>query len=240
MKIDDEEMEERYGEDWPPPKTPPSTPPTPSYDYYKWSGSYYEEQGKYDIFDKYIDFYNENSGKSVGQTSGMGEEDEYDESYVDIPLGHRPTAPSALWAKVYAGLKDSNKHLGWQWVYCEELCTNAVFVEKKTKREDGTNKRPPMCHIVAYNHIKWAVDWLFSNKTNHLVGGTYKGPDVSGLDDDTWRKLVWHKSNLRPGHATCNSKTASQAKGVPNTQTVARAAITYVVGRLKKLKPNWF
>jgi hypothetical protein len=241
MEINDEEMEDYYGSDyWPPPNTPPSTPPTPTYDYYKWSSSYYEEQGNMKGFDDYIDFYNEHSGKSVGQTSGMGEEDEFDQSYVDIPIGIRPSAPKALWNTVYSGLVDSKKYKGLQWVDCEEYCTDRVYVDKKSKKEDGTNKRPPMCHIIAYNHTKWAVEWLYNNKSHYLVGGTYKGPDMYGFDDDTWRKLVWHKSNLRPGHSKCNSKTASQAKGNPATSKAERDSITYVVNRLKKVKPNWF
>lgn len=232
---------EHYKGHWPPPEDPEEEfpPPTPSLYYYKAATEYYMEMDDFDTADKYTDFYEEKSGKTVGQTSGSREDDEYDESYVDIPIGIRPSAPSALWNTVYGGLRDSHKYAGWQWVDCEENCTGRVYVDKKTKKEDGTTKRPPMCHVVAYNHIKWAVSWLYNNKSHHVVGGTYKGPDVSGFPDDTWRELVWHKSNLRPGHSKCNSQTASQAKGNPG-QKVANGAISYVVYRLKKLKPHWF
>lgn len=238
--IDDEEMEDRYGSGyWPPPKTVIGTPPSPTYNYYKIASDYHSQKGRMEVADEYMDFYEENTGKTIGMTSGRGEEDEYDESYVDIPIGIRPSAPTALWNTVYAGVTDSHKYPGFQWIDCEENCTDRVYIDKKTKKEDGTTKRPPMCHIVSYNHIKWAVSWLYSNKSHHRVGGTYKGPDVSGFPDDTWRDLVWHKSNLRPGHASCNSQTASQAKGTPSTK-VANDALNYVIPRLKKLKPLWF
>lgn len=239
--MDDEEMEGHYGSDyWPPPDSPIKAPPTPSYNYYKYASEYHTQQGEMGFADSYMDFYEEHSGKSIGMSTGTGEDDEYDESYVDIPIGIRPSAPAALWNTVYAGLTDSQKYKGFQWIVCQENCTNRVYIDKKTKKEDGTTKRPPMCHIVAFNHIKWAVSWLYSNKSHYLVGGNYKGPDVTGFPDDTWRELVWHKSNLRPGHSKCNSQTASQAKGVPSTGTTQNAAITYVVKRLKKLKPLWF
>lgn len=231
-----EGLEDHYGSTyWPPPSKPKKAPPSPTYNYYKLGAQYHTDVGEDDSADLYMDFFSKKTGKATGMTSGSGVEDEFDESYADIPIGVRPTAPSALWNKVYAGLKDSTTYTDRQWVKCEEDCMGTLYVDKKSKKETGTVKRPPMCHVVAYNHIKWGVSWLYTNRVKY----NYSGPDMLGMPDDTWRALVWHKSNLRPGHASCNSKTASLAKGTPSSKD-EKAAKTYVLNRLQKLKPNWF
>jgi hypothetical protein len=231
-----EGLKEHYGATyWPPPSKPKKTPPSPTYNYYKLGAQYHTDVGEDESADLYMDFFSKKTGKSTGMTTGSGGDDEFDESYVDIPIGVRPAAPSALWKTVYARLKDSNKYNNLEWITCEEDCMQTLYVDKKTKKEFNTTKRPPMCHVVAYNHIKWAVEWLHSNKGKY----NYSGPDMLGMDNDTWRDLVWHTSNLRPGHSKCNSKTASQAKGNPATKEEKKIK-TYVYQRLKQLKPNWF
>lgn len=240
MEIDDQEMIDYYGEDyWPPPKYPPSTPPTPTYNYYKWSSSYYENNTK--VFDRYVDFYNENSGKSVGMTSGTGEEDEFDESYVDIPSTLRPSAPSAklLWKGIYSPLLPSTSDPSLVKIKCKEKCGKWVYMYKSNKKEYGTSKRPPMCHIIPFNYIRWAAEWVYANKNSPHLSKAYKGPDPQSYPADTWKELVWDKSNLRAGHASCNSQTAHQAKGVPSTSD-QKIAINYVIKKLHKLEPTWF
>lgn len=240
MEIDDQEMINYYGEDyWPPPKYPPSTPPTPTYNYYKWSSSYYENNTK--VFDRYVDFYNDNSGKSVGMTSGTGEEDEFDESYVDIPSTLRPSAPSAklLWKSIYSPLLPSTTDTSLVKVKCKELCGKWVYMYKSNKKEYGTSKRPPMCHVIPFNYIRWAAEWVYANKNSPSLSKPYKGPDPQQYPVDTWKQLVWDKKNLRPGHATCNSQTAHQAKGVPSSSD-QKIAINYVIKKLYKLEPTWF
>lgn len=244
MEIDDDEMIDHYGEEyWPPPEKPPSTPPTPSYTYYKWSSSYYESQGEYDIFDEYVDFFNKNSGRKVGQTSGMGEEDEFDASYVDIPDTIRPSAPNAkaLWNHVYNPLLQSQSNKSLVKVKCEELCGQWVYMDKKSKKEHGTTKRPPMCHIIPFNYIRWAADWVYANKNSPHLSKAYKGPDPKNYPADTWKKLVWSRKNLRAGHASCNSRTAHQAKTLPPpSMSDQKEAINYVIKKLHKLEPTWF
>lgn len=231
-----EDPADHYKGSWPPPDDPVYPPPTPSHNYYKEASEYFTSKREFETADEYMDFWEDKTGKSVGMSSGTGEEDDYDESYVDIPLGIRPSAPAALWNTVYAGLTDSGKYPGFQWIDCQEYCSDRIYIDKKTKKEDKVGKRPPMCHIVAFNHTKWAVSWLYANRLKY----NYSGPDVTGMDNDTWRKLVWHKSNLRPGHSKCNSKTASQAKGNPATTKDEQAAKNYVLVRLKKINPHWF
>jgi hypothetical protein len=189
-----------------------------------------------------MDQYGTFTGKSVGQTFGTKENEDYDASYVDIPDDIRPAAPKAkqLWNKVYAGLVQDPTNGNRMQIQCSEKNDGAVKVDKTTKVEVGTGKKPPMCHIVAFNHIRWAANWLYVNKNHAWVGGQYQGPDPKNYPADTWKKLVWHKSNLQPGHSKCNSQTATLAKGVPKNQQAEKAAVTYVVLRLKRLEPNWF
>jgi hypothetical protein len=242
MEIDDEEMQERYGSVyWPPPTKPIETPPTPSYDYYKWSSSYYDELGNTKVFDRYVDFYDEHSGKSVGQTSGTGEEDGFDESYVDIPNTLRPSAPSAklLWNSIYSPLIPSTTNTKLVKVKCQEKCGQWLYMDKKTKKEHGTSKRPPMCHVIPFNYIRWAAEWVYANANSPKLSKPYKGPDPTGYPADTWKELVWDLSNLRPGHALCNSQTAHQAKGIPSSSDQT-TAINYVIKKLHKIEPTWF
>ena len=145
---------------------------------------------------------------------------------------------AALWSKVYAGLTPKSNDSSTKQIRCEELCSAYVEVAAATNIERGKTKRPPMCHIVAFNHISWAADWLAGNKSQPAAQG-YKGPDAKGYDSETWKKLVWDETNLRPGHAKCNSMTAAAARGIPST-TDAKEAITYTVARLKSIKPGWF
>jgi hypothetical protein len=98
-----------------------------------------------------------------------------------------------------------------------------------------------MCHIIAFNHVKWAAEFIHTNPTNAWSNGfgKYKGPNPTQYPNDTWKELVWDISNLRPGHAKCNSQTATLAVGVPSL-TIQKAAVLYVAGRLKVLEPTWF
>jgi hypothetical protein len=242
MEIDDDEMQDYYGEEyWPPPKQPIETPPTPSYQYYKWSSSYWDERGNTKVFDRYVDFYNENSGKSVGMTSGTGEEDEFDESYVDIPNTLRPSAPSAkaLWKQIYSPLIPSTTNSNLVKVKCEELCGQWLYMDKTTKKEYKKTKRPPMCHVIPFNYIRWAADWVYQNANSPKLSKSYKGPDPQQYPADTWKNLVWDISNLRAGHASCNSQTAHQAKGIPSSSD-QKTAINYVIKKLYQLEPTWF
>lgn len=240
--IDDEEMEERYGSDyWPPPKTPLDAPPTPTYNYYKIASDYQTQQGKMNSADAYMDFYEENSGKSIGMSTGTGEEDDFDESYVDIPDTLRPSAPSAklLWNNIYSPLLPSTTNHSLVKIMCEEKCNKWLYMDKKTKKEYNKTKRPPMCHIIPFNYIRWAAEWVYANSTSPTLTKPYKGPNPKNYPADTWKNLVWDLSNLRPGHSSCNSQTASQAKGVPSLSD-QKTAISYVVKKLKALEPTWF
>lgn len=229
-----------YGSDyWPPPDSPTSAPPTPSGNYYIEASNYHYGEGQMDEFNDYVDAYEDYTGNIKGQTSGSGEDDNFDESYVSIPGTLRPSAPDAkqLWRQVYAALVPYKNNL--ERIACRENCSNYVVIDKKTKREEGVGKRPPMCHIIPFNHIRYAAQWLHDNSNSPKIGGNYKGPKADGYPVDTWKKLVWHISNLRPGHQKCNSQTASSAIGNPVGQQ-ENAAIAYVVNRLKILEPAWF
>jgi hypothetical protein len=238
-KREDDDLEKHYGPTyWPPKTTLIKTPPSPTYMYYKRASGNLMDRGEMDASFEYMDFYSKHSGKSVGMTTGSGEAGT-STSLTSTSRSNTARPPPGRSGRLFTrGSWIAAPTRACSGLRCEELCKSRLFAVKKTKQEYNTSKRPPMCHIVAYNHIKWAVEWLYLNKSVK-VGGTYKGPNVAGLDDDTWRKLVWHKSNLQPGHAKCNSKTASQAKGSPSTSK-AKPAIACVTGRLKKLQPTWF
>jgi hypothetical protein len=234
-------QEQRYGKDWPPQNNPPQVPPTPSGQYYQEGAYYHEEQGNLDAFDAYIDQHGSFFGTSVGQTFGSQENEDYDASYVDIPNYARPSAPQAknLWNQVYAGLALVPANNNLMQVACAEKNDGQVQVDAKTKVEVGKNAKPPMCHIIAFNHIRWAAEYIHTNPNDPLIGSKYKGPDPTNYPNDTWKNLVWHPSNLRPGHSKCNSQTATQAKGIPSAP-LQKTAILYAVGRLKALEPTWF
>jgi hypothetical protein len=234
---------QHYGTDWPPPQYPPDVPPTPSGQYYEEGADYWARHRDMDAFDDYLDQYGSFTNTTVGQTFGTQENEDYDASYVDIPSHLRPSAPNAkqLWNQVYAGLAaDPTNHNQLQ-VACAEKSDGYVKVESGTKKEVGTTKKPPMCHIIAFNHVKWAAEYLYQNPSNPWSNGygKYKGPDPKQYPNDTWKELVWDISNLRPGHAKCNSQTASQAVGLPSLG-IQKAAVIYVAGRLKGLEPTWF
>ena len=241
MRSDDPSV--HYSGYWPPDASPPINPPTPSGNYYREGADYHYTHGDFDAMDEYMDTYEGYSGTTIGQTVGSGESDDYDASYIDIPTTCRPSAPASLWKQVYNGLKKSNTYLAYEYITCAELCNKTVWVDTKTKCEDGTNKKPPMCHKVPYNHIRYAVEWIYQQKgtlaAQQYGAQTYKGPNAMNFDSDTWKNLVWELENLQPGHASCNSQTAQAAKGAP-TGTQERKAITYTVKRLKSLKPTWF
>jgi len=235
-------QEQHYGVNWPPPDTPPAVPPTPSGQYYQESAYYHEDHGNLDQFDDYIDKHGSFFNTSVGQTFGTQENEDYDASYVDIPNYARPSAPGAkvLWTQVYGGLAPVPNNNNLLQVACAEKNDGAVQVDAKTKEEVGKGKKPPMCHIIAFNHIKWAAEYLHANPNDPLIGSKYKGPNPTNYPNDTWKNLVWHTNNLRPGHSKCNSQTASQAVGIPGTPHLQKAAIVYVIARLKTLEPTWF
>lgn len=234
---------QHYGTDWPPPNDPPQVPPTPSGQYYEEGADYWARHRDLDAFDSYIDQHGTFLNKTVGQTFGTQENEDYDASYVDIPSHLRPSAPNAksLWNLVYAGLaQDPTNHNQLQ-VACAEKSDGYVKVESGTKKEVGTSKKPPMCHIIAFNHVKWAAEFIHTNPSNpwSIGFGKYKGPDPTQYPNDTWKELVWDLSNLQPGHAKCNSQTASLAVGMPSP-TLQKKAVIYVAGRLKALEPTWF
>lgn len=231
------QMSDSEDEDYP--MVPPATPQVTDTEYWARGSDYWLENE--DVSNAYLEKYEKHSGRTIGQTFGTEESDDYEESYVDIPLGARPAAPKALWNAVYAGLVAHPTKGNTLRVRCAELGDGYVEVDATTKCESGTNKRPPMCHIIAFNHIKWAVHWLFLNKGNkgNPYAQTYKGPDQDQLDMTTYGKLVWDVANLRPGHAACNSHTAAQARGVPSNP-VGNAAVAYVGPKLKALQPGWF
>jgi ribosomal protein S18 acetylase RimI-like enzyme len=220
------------------PHTPPPTPAQDPYGYFASGMEYHVEHGDMDSADLWEAKVEKHGGKTIGQSYGTQESEDYDASYVDIPEGHRPAAPKALWKLVYGGLTPKFGDPTREVITCQELCGKTLEVDANTKCEIGTNRRPPMCHIRPYNHIKWAVQWIHDNNT-HASAKKYKGPDVKGMDADAFKELVWDLSNLRPGHSTCNSKTASSAVGVPKTSDQA-GIIQYVVGKLKVLRANWF
>jgi hypothetical protein len=221
-------------------KYPKKPPRGRSLSFYQAGFEYYSsEDYDGDAADAYEQMAIDSGGKSIGQTFGSGESDNYDESYVEIPDEARPSAPATLWKLVYGGLGPKPGDASIHHVACAELGDGYVEVDAKTKVEAGTSKRPPMCHKVAFNHIKWAVAWLHANKTHVLALG-YKGPPVSEFTWDAWRALVWDGTNLQPGHAKCNSKTASAARGEPSTAADRRKAVVYTAAKLKALAPTWF
>lgn len=224
-----EEVKESY---------PPTPPGGKDVDYYGRGAQFHTDNGDFDTADAYFEAQ-EKAGKKSGQSFGTGNEsDNYDDSYVDIPAEVRPAAPAALWKVVYNGLTAVPGDTTRQRIACAELSDGYVVVSKATKCEEGTAKRPPMCHKVPFNHIRWAVAWLYANKVHPDAKG-YKGPDVTQLDADTWKKLVWDHANLQAGHAACNSKTAVAARGIPGGVDQAKAK-TYVAAKLKAIQPTWF
>jgi N-acetylglutamate synthase-like GNAT family acetyltransferase len=236
--MDSDELSSHYGSGyWPPPASPVHAPPTPSGEYYAYATDYYSQRDA-ERGDQWMDAYEDYTGASVGQTTGTKESDDFDASYVEVPDQCRPSAPGNLWKLVYQGLVNSTKYPGWLVITCAELSDGKVYVDANTKCESGTGKKPPMCHKIPFNHIRYAAQWLFDNKLHPTAQG-YKGPDAAGYDWDTWKSLVWHISNLQPGHAKCNSQTASSAKGTPKGPAEQKA-IQYAITRLKALQPTWF
>lgn len=234
---------QHYGAHWPPPNDPPQVPPTPSGQYYDEGADYWARKRDLEAFDSYIDQYGTYLSKPVGQTFGTQENEDYDASYVDIPSNLRPSAPNAksLWNLVYSGLIQDPTNHNFLRVACAEKNDGYVRVDSVTKQEEGTTKKPPMCHIVAFKHISWAADFIHQNPSNAWsVGqGKYKGPNPSQYPNDTWKELVWDITNLQPGHSKCNSQTAHFAVG-PLSPSAQKAAVVYVAARLKALEPTWF
>jgi hypothetical protein len=193
-----------------------------------------ERQKNLQLLDEYLK--GQFGATELAADDEWAESDDFDASYTEVPPGYRPAAKAAktLWKTVYGAAKPSTRYSGWDRIKCDELCGNKIYIERKTKKEDGTNKRPPLCHIVSFNHIKWAVDYIKLNVKN------YTGPDWNNMDRDLASDIVWHASNLRPGHAKCNSSTAHQAVGNPKTPTDEKAAANYVYNRLSSLRPHWF
>ncbi len=183
------------------------------------------------------EFLEEEFGQAALQQDDVeAESNDFDASYIEVPLGYRPAAlgARALWNQIYGGAIPSLLHAGHDEIQCQENCTGNIHIHRQSKKERGTNKRPPLCHVVPFNHIKWAVDWLNSNDNGYI------GPDWQHLDRGLAAEVVWDAANLRPGHAQCNSATAAQAVGAPSTQAAEGAAITYVRDRLEALRPLWF
>jgi ribosomal protein S18 acetylase RimI-like enzyme len=220
------------------PLTPPPTPAHNPYSYFASGAEYHQTYTDMDTADAWWEKAEKHHGGPIGQSYGSQESEDYDASYVDVPPGCRPSAPASLWKQVYAGLAPKHGDASRQVIACDELGDGNVEIDAKTKCEIGTNKRPPMCHIIPFNHIKWGLQWIYDNKTHSLAKG-YKGPDVTFIDADTFKALVWDLDNLRPGHATCNSQTASSAKGNPKTKDEA-GIIKYVVTKLRGIQASWF
>jgi hypothetical protein len=85
------------------------------------------------------------------------------------------------------------------------------YVQDLNNNFVSTKKRAPLCHIIPYNHLALAWHQLMGRKK-------YMGPKpgASGFDD-AHKDLAWgNLNNLRAGHASCNSKTASQGRGGPS------------------------
>jgi hypothetical protein len=228
---------------WPPSNTPPDVPPTPSGQYYDEGATYWAKHGDMDAFDEFLDQYGSYTNTTVGQTFGTQENEDYDASYVDIPSNLRPSAPNAksLWNTVYGGLAQDPTNNSFLRVACAEKSDGYVRVDSVTKKEEGTSKKPPMCHIVAFKHISWAADFIHLNRSHAWFSGVgkYKGPNPTQYPNDTWKALVWDISNLQPGHSKCNSQTAHLAVG-PLSSSNQKAAVAYVAVRLKALEPTWF
>jgi hypothetical protein len=147
-------------EDLTPPTAPSFSRPSPYPDddtCCKHGLEYHAVAGNEGPAEKWGNAYTEHSGKSVGQSYGAQESEDYHSSSIDIPLGGRLSAPASLWNTMYACLK--------------ARCTA--------------------------------------------------------------------KPTLRPGHSVYNSKTATQADGVPPMQIGAEAQ-SCVRQRLKQIQPSWF
>jgi ribosomal protein S18 acetylase RimI-like enzyme len=241
MDVDDDDEK-----NWDYPGTPPPTPAHQPAAFFMQGLDYHTQAGHMDASDLWEEKVNKHWG-SVGQTVGTEESEDYDASYVE-GTGIRPAATNvkALWNTVYAGLKTSGSKAGWLWVNCQELCGQPVWVDAKTKKEQGTGKRPPMCHITPFNHIKWAVEYLAQNPTapsikKLLHGKTrYIGGPATNLPLTHYQEVVWHASNLRAGHASCNSQTASQAKGNPKNTKEEGEALSYTIPRLNAINSGLY
>jgi hypothetical protein len=129
----------------------------------------------------------------------------------------RPPMPGGLFATVYGA---ATAHApGVKRVPCNETAhspaSDVYFEDGGGERETdaagavlGAGRRPPVCHIVPYNHLMRA--WL-----DLMTDGKYTGvkPGAAGYDA-AHQELAWGDvTNLRPGHNHCNSTTAASAVG---------------------------
>ena len=144
----------------------------------------------------------------------------------------RPPMPGGLFNTVYAAA--AQHAIGIKRVPCVETPhappDYVYFQSGSGQRETdatgavlGTGKRPPVCHILPYNHLMRAWLDLMSDKK-------YSGvrPGAAGYDD-AHKELAWGDvTNLRPGHSRCNSSTSRRAVGGNYSQTVETKVRTWL------------
>lgn len=181
--------------------------------------------------------------KPPGQAYGSKEsKDDDDDDWLPPGIHVRPPKPGALWSAVYSAIAPELGVASLYSIACAELKDGKVYMLGKGRKEcddkgkikgGGKGKKPPVCHVIPYNHLMWA--W----RTIATRGG-YKGPGFTGsgapTDQTAHAELAWgNLKNLRPGHAVCNLKTAFAAAGEPPGPSQA-GILKYVEGWCKGKK----
>lgn len=178
--------------------------------------------------------------KPPGQFFGSKEsKDEDDDDWLPPGIHVRPPKPGALWKAVYSGMVCVSKKLDVWAIDCAERKDSKVYMIGAAKKEcnakgkllgGGKGKKPPVCHVIPYNHLMWAWRTIASR---HNYGGPPFTPSGAPTDQTAHAELAWgNMKNLQPGHAKCNSTTASAATGVPSDPG-ASAIVKYVEGWCK-------
>lgn len=151
----------------------------------------------------------------------------------DLPyeeVTRRFPPPANLFAAVYAGAKAAGP--GLVSVPCAEVGDGDVYFQANPPHietdpagqplKDRKPRKPPMCHIIPYQHLLLAYD-------------TIKGmPEAWRLPANAGdvKRVVWQPANLRPGHSVCNAKTASQGRSGAFAGGARNAAISFVQAAL--------
>jgi hypothetical protein len=157
-------------------------------------------------------------------------------AYLERNPESRPPAPSGLFARVYGAATPHGN--GLLRIRCRETYHSPVsyvyFEAGGSERETDQHgnvlgspgKRPPICHIDAYNHLMRA--WLDLMQTPSYHGVF---PDTAGYDDEH-KELAWGDvNNLRPGHNHCNSSTSANARNRSYSQTVMAKVRAWARGK---------
>ena len=190
------------------------------------------EQAVYD--DEVTQFLEDNNLNDPVRIVTASKNEDDDDTWIPAGVDVRPSKAGRLWKQIYTPLQ--NEIGGLVSIGCQEnAASGKIYMGGPNHAEcdsAGTatagGKKPPICHIIPYNHLMWAWKTI-ADKSN--VQYKYAGPIfLMGYptDQDAHVQLAWgDMTNLQTGHTACNLATAHQAKQQPNGNP-AKAAITKV------------